>query len=413
MKDKLLHRFLKYLKTDTQSDEFSDSIPSTGSQRLFAHSLAEELKFIGLSNVSLDDKGYVMASLPSNMKRETSTIGFIAHMDTSPDMSGKDVKPRIFENYDGRDLVLNDEKKIILSPSTFPELLNYKGHTLITTDGTTLLGADDKAGIAEIITAMEYLVTHQEIKHGDIRIGFTPDEEIGRGADHFDVQKFNADYAYTLDGGETGELEYENFNAALAVVKITGRNIHPGNAKGKMINSQHIAMDFHNQIPQKERPETTEGYEGFFHLIDSRGSVEESELRYLIRDHSHSNFESRKKFMRELASKTNKKFIHDPVHLTIRDQYYNMKSKIEPVYHIVELAEKAMIRQGIKPIKKPIRGGTDGSRLSFMGLPCPNLFTGGHNFHGKYEYISLESMEKAVRVILEIVSSAAAGSGKR
>jgi len=402
MKEKLLNRFIKYVKFDTQSDEFSESVPSTSGQLDFAKALAEELKITGLSDVSLDKRGYLMATLPSNIKKESPVVGFIAHMDTSPDMTGNNVNPQIIYNYDGNDLVLNRAEDIVLSPSTFPELLNYKGQTLITTDGTTLLGADDKAGIAEIITAMEYLVANPEIKHGDIRIGFTPDEEIGRGADHFDVQKFNADFAFTLDGGEIGELEYENFNAALAVVSFNGRNVHPGTAKSKMINSQQLAMDFHNRLPENEKPEYTEGYEGFYHLIDSKGSVEKSELRYLIRDHSHSEFEYRKKTMRELAARINKNFPDNPVHLDIKDQYYNMKSKIEPVYHIIELAEKAMLNLGIKPNKKPIRGGTDGSRLSYMGLPCPNLFTGGHNFHGKYEFISLESMEKAVRVILEI-----------
>lgn len=403
MKDKILNRFLKYVKTDTQSDEFSDTVPSTFKQIEFARMLEEELKYIGLSDVSLDERGYLMATLPSNIKKETPVIGFVAHMDTSPDMSGKNVNPRIFENYDGKELIINEEKQITLSPDTFPELLNYKGQTIITTDGTTLLGADDKAGIAEIITAVEFLISNPEIKHGKIRIGFTPDEEIGRGADHFDIHKFKADFAYTLDGGEIGELEYENFNAALAEVSIKGRNVHPGTAKGKMINSQHIAMDFHKQLPQKERPEHTEGYEGFYHLIDSRGGVEKTELRYLIRDHSHSNFEFRKKYLREIAIKMNSKFDAPPVHVEIKDQYFNMKSKIEPVYHIIELAEKAIQKQGISPIKKPIRGGTDGARLSYMGLPCPNLFTGGHNYHGKHEFIPLESMEKAVGVVMEIV----------
>lgn len=403
MKDKLLNRFLKYVKTDTQSDEFSDAVPSTFKQMEFARVLEEELRHIGLSEVSLDERGYLMATLPSNIKKETPVVGFIAHMDTSPDMPGANVNPKVFENYDGEELVLNEEKQITLSPAAFPELLKYKGQTLIITDGTTLLGADDKAGISEIITAMEYLISNPEIQHGDIRIGFTPDEEIARGADHFDIHKFKADFAYTLDGGELGELEYENFNAALAVVTIKGRNVHPGTAKGKMINSQHIAMDFHKQLPQKERPEHTEGYEGFYHLIDSRGSVEKTELRYLIRDHNHSNFEYRKKFMREITAKMNSKFDEPPVDVQIKDQYFNMRSKIEPVYHIIEIAEKAMQNRGINPIKKPIRGGTDGARLSYMGLPCPNLFTGGHNFHGKYEFIPLESMEMAVGVILEIV----------
>ncbi|MFW5819756.1 MAG: peptidase T [Bacteroidota bacterium] len=403
MKDILLKRFLKYVGKDTQSDEFSDAVPSTFKQMEFARMLEEELRYIGLSEIFLDERGYLMATLPSNIKKQAPVIGFIAHMDTSPDMTGANVNPRIFKNYDGKNLILNEKKHIILSPDTFPELLNYKGQTLITTDGTTLLGADDKAGIAEIITAMEYLISNPDIPHGEIRIGFTPDEEIGRGADHFDIHKFRADFAYTLDGGQTGELEFENFNAALAVIRIKGRNVHPGTAKDKMINSQHLAMDYHLQLPHKERPEHTEGYEGFFHLIDSKGSVEKTELRYLVRDHSHSSFEFRKKFLRDVAAKINRSYDESLIQVEIKDQYYNMKSKIEPVYHIVELAEEAMKNQGIPPIIKPIRGGTDGARLSHMGLPCPNLFTGGHNYHGKYEFIPLESMEKAVKVILEII----------
>jgi tripeptide aminopeptidase len=407
MKEKILERFLRYVKIDTQSDEFSESVPSTSKQLEFARMLATELKSLGLFNVSVSDKAYLMATLPSNTDKQVPRIGFIAHMDTSPDMTGKDVNPRVFNNYNGKNLILNEEKGIILSPDDFPELLNYKGKTLITTDGTTLLGADDKAGIAEIITAMEYLIKHPELKHGEVKIGFTPDEEIGRGADHFDVEKFAADFAYTLDGGEIGELEYENFNAALATIRIAGRNIHPGTAKNRMINSMQVAMDFHNSLPSKEKPEHTEGYEGFFHLIDMEGTVENSEVRYLIRDHSRSNFETRKKLMIELADRMNKNFPEKRIQVEIKDQYYNMKEKIEPVFHIVELAEKAMLNAGIQPRIKPVRGGTDGSRLSYMGLPCPNIFTGGHNYHGKFEFIPLESMEKAVHVIIEIVKTAA------
>jgi tripeptide aminopeptidase len=405
MREKLLNRFLKYLGFDTQSDEFSDSVPSTSKQLDFAKALAEELKYIGLTDVSLDERGYLMATLASNIKKETAVVGFLAHMDTSPDMTGKNVSPQIFDNYHGDDLIINKKENIVLSPKTFPELTNYRGQTLITTDGTTLLGADDKAGIAEIITAMEYLISNPEIKHGEIRVGFTPDEEIGRGADHFDVQKFNTDFAFTLDGGEIGELEYENFNAALAVVKIKGTNVHPGTAKGKMINAQELAIDFHKMLPAQEKPESTEGYEGFFHLIDSKGSVEECELRYLIRDHDQSLFEKRKEVMKRAAQEINKNYDQDPVGISIKDQYYNMKSKIEPVIHIVNLAESVMKENQVEPIIKPIRGGTDGSRLSYMGLPCPNIFTGGHNFHGKYEFIPLESMEKATQVIVGIAKS--------
>lgn len=407
MKEKLLERFLRYVKTDTQSDEFSDSVPSTAKQMDFAKILVKELKSIGLDNVSLSDKAYIMASLPANIKRQVPVIGFIAHMDTSPDMTGKNVEPKVFSNYNGKDLILNEEKGILLSPDEFPEMLKYKGKTLITTDGTTLLGADDKAGIAEIMTALEYLVKHPELKHGEIKIGFTPDEEIGRGADHFNVNQFGADFAYTLDGGEIGELEYENFNAALATITIAGRNVHPGTAKDRMVNSMQIAMDFHNGLPAKEKPEYTEGYEGFFHLIDMKGTVERAEIRYLIRDHSLSHFESRKKTLINRAEKMNQGFSEERINVEIKDQYFNMKERIEPVFHIVELAKTAMSNAGIQPKIQPVRGGTDGSRLSYMGLPCPNIFTGGHNYHGKYEFIPLESMEKAVQVIIEIVKTAA------
>ena len=407
IRDRILERFLRYVKRDTRSDEFSDTNPSTSTQLEFARDLAQELKSIGLFNISLTDKAYVMAELPSNTRKTVPVIGFIAHMDTSPDMTGKNVNPLIHKNYDGHPIVLNPEQNIVLSPQDFPELLNYREKTLITADGTTLLGADDKAGIAEIITAVEYLIRHPEIKHGSIKIAFTPDEEIGRGADHFDVSAFSADFAYTMDGGQLGELEYENFNAALATVKFTGRNVHPGTAKDRMINSQQIAMDYHNLLPPKEKPEHTEGYQGFFHLIDMKGEVEHSQLRYLIRDHDFDRFETRKKQMQELAAEMNRGYPEKRIKLEIKDQYFNMKNKIEPVFHIVELAKNAMRKAGVIPLVKPIRGGTDGSRLSYMGLPCPNIFTGGHNYHGKYEFIPLESMEKAVHVILEIVKEAA------
>lgn len=403
MKDKILQRFLRYVKIDTQSDEFSDSVPSTSKQLDFAKLLAEEMRSIGLSNVSVDDKAYVLGTLPSNTESKAPAIGFIAHMDTSPDMTAENVNPGIVNNYDGKELVLNEEEKVILSPEQFPELLKYKGKTLITTDGTSLLGADDKAGIAEIMTAMELLINQPDTEHGELKIAFTPDEEIGRGADHFNVEKFGAEFAYTLDGGEIGELEYENFNAALATIKVKGRNVHPGTAKNRMVNSLQIAMDFHYRLPATDKPEFTEGYEGFFHLIDMKGTVESSEIRYLVRDHNQSEFRARKKLLRDIAGEMNRNLDENRILLEITDQYYNMKEKIEPVIHIVKLAREAMQKAGVKPIVKPIRGGTDGSRLSYMELPCPNLFTGGHNFHGKYEFIPLESMEKAVEVILEIV----------
>ncbi len=407
VKEKLLERFLRYVKIDTQSDEFSESVPSTEKQKHFAHELASELKTLGLFDVSVSDKAYVMATLPANKKGKIPRVGFIAHMDTSPDMSGTAVKPKLISNYDGKDIILNTEKNIVLSSSDFPELSKYKGQTLITTDGTTLLGADDKAGIAEIITAVEYLVNHPEIKHGDVKIAFTPDEEIGRGADHFDVKKFSADFAYTMDGGEIGELEYENFNAALCTITIGGRNVHPGTAKNRMINSQYIAMEFNRKLPSADRPEHTEGYQGFFHLIDMKGEVENTRLRYLIRDHSRSKFESRKELMREIAASMNRELKNDWIKLDFKDQYYNMKEKVEPVIHIVKYAENAMRKIGIQPIIKPIRGGTDGSRLSYMELPCPNIFTGGHNYHAKYEFIPLESMEKAMNVIIGIIKELA------
>ncbi len=358
---------------------------------------------MGLEDVSMDENGYVMASLPSNSDKEIPTIGFIAHLDTAPDFSGKSVKPQIVENYDGKDIVLNEELNIILSPDDFPELLKYKGQDLITTNGTTLLGADDKAGVAEIITAVEYLCNNPEIEHGTIKVAFTPDEEIGRGANLFDVDKFGADFAYTIDGGEIGELEYENFNASIAKIKINGRNVHPGTAKNQMINSITIAMELQAMLPVNERPEYTENYEGFYLLFDIKGSVETTEMTYIIRDHDLKKYKQKNKLMKRVVKFLNKKYGKNTVELKIENQYYNMKEKIEPVIHIVETAEKAMLAVGVEPVKKPIRGGTDGARLSFMGLPTPNIFTGGHNFHGKFEYIPIQSMQKAVEVILKII----------
>lgn len=399
---KLLTRFLNYVKYETTSDESSTSVPSTNNQLEFAKIIGKELEEIGLSDVSVDENGYVMATLPSNIQDKVPTIGFIAHMDTSPDMSGKDVMPQIVSNYDGRDLILNAEKQIIMSIKDFPDLLDYVGKELITTDGTTLLGADNKAGVAEIITAIEYLVENPNIPHGTIKIAFTPDEEIGRGADCFDVEKFNADFAYTVDGGPIGELEYENFNAATAKIYIQGRNVHPGTAKNKMINSILVATELNSMLPVFERPEYTEGYEGFFHLMSFNGSVEKTEIGYIIRDHSMEKFEIKKDMLRKAVEFLNDKY-NDIVQLEISDSYYNMKEKIEPVMHIIEIAKKAMEDLGIQPIIKPIRGGTDGARLSYMGLPCPNIFTGGHNYHGKFEYIPTFAMERSVDTILKII----------
>ncbi|MEX0360994.1 MAG: peptidase T [Allomuricauda sp.] len=399
--DKLLARFLEYVSIDTQSDPYSKSTPSTEKQWNLAKKLVLELHQIGMQEVSIDENAYIMATLPSNMEKEVPTIGFISHMDTSPDFSGSRVKPQVVENYNGEDKVLNKAKNIVLSPSYFEDLEQYKGQTLITTDGTTLLGADDKAGVAEIITAMEYLVQHPEIKHGTIRIAFTPDEEIGRGAHKFDVEKFGADWAYTMDGSQIGELEYENFNAASAKIKIEGKSVHPGYAKGKMVSAIGIANEFLGLLPSREVPEHTSGREGFFHVHKLKGEIELAEIELIIRDHDSGHFEARKELLKDIASKLNKKH-GDCIHLKIEEQYQNMKEKVEPVFHIVEIAEEAMLSLGIEPIIKPIRGGTDGSQLSFMGLPCPNIFAGGHNFHGKYEYIPLESMEKAVQVIVKI-----------
>lgn len=400
--ENILERFLRYIKIDTQSDPTSDSCPSTKKQWDLANLLAKELIEIGLDEVSIDENAYVMATLPSNIAQKVPTIGFISHFDTSPDFSGTNVNPQIHKKYNGEDIVLNKEENIILSPSYFEDLLLYKGQTIITTDGKTLLGADDKAGITEIVSAMEYLVQHPEIKHGKIRIGFTPDEEIGRGAHLFDVDKFGADWAYTMDGSQIGELEFENFNAASGKVKITGKIVHPGYAKGKMINSMSIASEFIQGLPKNEVPEMTEGYEGFFHLTSVKGDVEGTELQYIIRDHDRELFEKRKKTFSDLAVKINNKFKQDLVKVEIKDQYFNMREKVEPVMHIVDIAEEAMKLVGVKPLIKAIRGGTDGSQLSYKGLPCPNIFAGGHNFHGRYEYVPLESMQKATEVIVKI-----------
>lgn len=402
----IIDRFISYVTIDTESDPNSQTTPSTEKQWNLANKLVEELKAIGLDNVTIDDKAYIMATLPSNVDHEVPTIGFVSHFDTSPDFSGANVKPQIVENYDGKDIVLNAEKNIVLSPNYFKDLLQYKGQTIITTDGTTLLGADDKAGITEIVSAMEYLVQHPEIKHGKIRIGFTPDEEIGRGAHHFDVEKFGAQWAYTMDGSQIGELEYENFNAAGAKITFKGKSVHPGYAKGKMINSMLIANDFINELPKGETPQETKGYEGFFHVHHLTGSIEETVLELIIRDHNKIKFEKRKDLIGKIAKKINKKYAkqfgEDIVTAVVKDQYYNMKEKVLPVKHIVDIAEKAMRELNIKPIIKPIRGGTDGSQLSFMGLPCPNIFAGGHNFHGKYEYVPAESIQKATDVIVKI-----------
>jgi len=397
----LIDRFLEYVKIDTQSDPNSETTPSTEKQWNLATELAYELERIGLKDVTVDDNAYVMATLPSNIDKEVPVIGFISHFDTTPDFSGTNVNPQIIEDYDGKDIILNKEQNIILSPDYFEDLLQYKGQTLITTDGTTLLGADDKAGIAEIMTAMEYLVQHPEIKHGEIRVGFTPDEEIGRGAHKFDVEKFGADWAYTMDGSQIGELEYENFNAASAKVTIKGKSVHPGHAKGKMINAISIANEIMGILPPEETPQCTAGREGFFHIHHLKGEIEHAEFEMIIRDHDREHFEKRKDLLRKIVNKLNADF-SNCILLEIKDQYYNMREKVEPVYHIVEIAKEAMEELGISPIIKPIRGGTDGSQLSYMGLPCPNVFAGGHNFHGKYEYIAVESMQKAVEVIIKI-----------
>ena len=398
---KVEERFLEYIKIDTKSDETTKVTPSTKGQLEFGKVLASELKNLGLSDVKISNDGYIYATLDGNLDKKVPTIGFIAHMDTAPDMDGKCVNPKIVENYDGKDINLNDS--VILSPEFSPELKGYIGQTLITTDGTTLLGADDKAGVSEIMTAVEYLINHPEIKHGDIKIAFTPDEEIGEGADYFDVEGFGADFAYTLDGGHIGELEYENFNAATATVLIKGTNVHPGYAKEKMVNSMMLAHEFISKLPLDEVPEKTEKYEGFSHLISMSGEVEETKLVFIIRDFFEDTYESRKERFVEIEKELNKKYGENRVTVEIKDSYKNMKEKVEPVMYIVDMAKKAMESANVTPLVKPIRGGTDGARLSFMGLPTPNIFTGGENFHGKYEYIPVESMRKAVDVILNIV----------
>lgn len=398
----LVERFLKYVSFDTQSSEETRLTPSTPGQMVFAKYLKSELESLGLEEITLDEYGYLFATLPANTEKEVPTIGFIAHMDTSPDMSGKDITPRIVENYNGSDIVLNAEDRVILSPAQFPELLTHKGEDLIVTNGKTLLGADDKAGIAEIVSAVAYLKEHPEIKHGKIRIGFNPDEEIGEGAHKFDVEKFGCEWAYTMDGGEVGELEYENFNAAAAKIVFKGRNVHPGYAKHKMINSIRIANQFISMLPRHETPEHTEGYEGFYHLVGIQGDVEQTTLSYIIRDHDRSRFESRKREMAHLVRKINAEFGEDTAVLELRDQYYNMREKIEPVMHIIDAAFAAMEAVGVKPNMKPIRGGTDGAQLSFKGLPCPNIFAGGLNFHGRFEFVPIQNMEKAMKVIIKI-----------
>ena len=403
MKNNLFNRFLRYIAVDTQSDPNSDSVPSTASQLIFAQQLAAELKEIGVKDVSVDKYGYVMGKIPSNTDRKIPSIGFIAHLDTAPGMNGKCTNPQIVENYDGQSIIIDSAKNIVLDTKIFPELLSYKGQTIIHTDGNSLLGADDKAGIAEIMTAMEFILQNPEIEHGTICIAFTPDEEIGTGINHFDVKKFGADYAYTIDGGGIGGLEYENFNAAVANISIQGLDIHPGTAKYKMINSQLIAMEIESLLPPKQKPEHTDGYEGFFLLTHIKGSVGHSEMEYIIRDHDKIRFAEKKQLLVSIIEQLNKKYEQNRINYTIKDQYYNMLEKIEDAKFVVTLAEKAMKEANITPKILPIRGGTDGARLSFMGLPCPNIFTGGHNFHGKYEYIVLESMEKAAEVIVNIV----------
>ena len=399
--EKLLDRFLHYVSFDTQSDELTNMTPSTPGQMIFARELEKELRQIGLTEITLDENGYLMATLPANSDKPLPTVGFIAHLDTSPDCSGRKVSPRIVEKYDGGDIVLNADDNVVLRPDEFPELLHYTGQDIVVTDGKTLLGADDKAGVAEIVSAMEYLLSHPEIKHGRIRIGFTPDEEIGQGADKFDVKRFDAAWAYTMDGGEIGELEYENFNAASARITFKGRNVHPGYAKHKMINALRVAAQYAIMLPRWETPEHTEGYEGFYHLISCEGTVEKTVLGYIIRDHDRDRFERRKKEFEHLVRKINKEF-PDCASLEIKDQYYNMREKIEPVMHIIDLAQEAMTNVGVTPVVVPVRGGTDGARLSFEGLPCPNIFAGGVNFHGRYEFVPVPSMVKARDVIVEI-----------
>ncbi|MEH7436124.1 peptidase T [Neobacillus drentensis] len=404
MKNELIERFTSYVKIDTQSDESSETYPSTEGQWTLARMLVNELKSIGMQDVTIDENAYVMATLPANTEKPAvPTIGFLAHVDTATDFTGTNVNPQIVENYDGGEIILNQALNVVMSPKDFPSLPTYKGHTLITTDGTTLLGADNKAGITEIMTAMAYLINHPEIKHGAVRVAFTPDEEIGRGPHKFDVAAFNAKHAYTVDGGPLGELEYESFNAAGAKIIIKGNNIHPGSAKNKMVNSMKIAMELHSKLPAGEAPEHTEGYEGFYHLISFNGDVELTKLNYIIRDHDRETFQARKATLEGIVTELKEKYGEGTITLELNDQYYNMKEKIEPVMEIVDIAHEAMVSLGIEPITKPIRGGTDGSQLSYMGLPTPNIFTGGENFHGKFEFISVNNMIKATQTVIEII----------
>ena len=402
MMSKLIDRFLKYVSFETTSNEESGVTPSTPGQMVLAKYLKEELESLGLQEVFLDDNGYLYATLPANTDKKVPVVGFIAHMDTAPDMSGKDVTPRIVEKFDGGDIVLNAAENIVLSPGQFPELKNHIGEDLIVTNGNTLLGADDKAGIAEIISGVEYLMQHPEIEHGKIRIAFNPDEEIGLGAHKFDVERFGCDFAYTFDGGEVGELEFENFNAAAAKLTFTGRNVHPGTAKNKMINSIRVANRFIGMLPSHETPEHTEGYEGFYHVISFNGSVEQTVVNYIIRDHSRERFESRKREFQHLTNKINAEYGEGTLKLELRDQYYNMREKIEPVMYVIDIAKEAMLAAGVEPVVKAIRGGTDGAQLSFKGLPCPNIFAGGMNMHGRFEYVPIPSMEKAMKVMVKI-----------
>lgn len=404
MKDKLIERFISYVKIDTQSNESSKNCPTSEGQWELAKQLVDELKAIGMDDVTIDDHCYVMATLPANTDKQVETIGFLAHLDTATDLTGKNVKPQVVDNYDGKDIVLNEAQGIILKPSEYPNLKGYLGHTLITTDGTTLLGADNKAGIAEIITAMDYLIQNPEIKHGKIRVAFTPDEEIGRGPHKFDVAAFGADYAYTVDGGPIGELQYESFNAAQAKISFFGNNVHPGTAKNIMLNAIKLAIAFNDRLPAEQAPEFTEEYEGFFHLLSFSGTTETSEIEYIIRDHDREIFEEKKKLINQLVDEFKLRYGGRTVSLEMNDQYYNMREKIEPVRHIVDIAADAMGELSIEPVIAPIRGGTDGSQLSYMGLPTPNLFTGGENFHGKFEYVSVDHMEKAVETIVKISS---------
>ena len=411
-KQEILNRFISYITIDTESDPNSDTTPSSEKQWDLARKLHQELIAMGMSDVTIDENAYIMATLPSNVEHDVPTIGFISHFDSTPDFTGKDIKPQIIENYDGGDIPLKGSD-LVLSPDYFEDLKQYKGQTIVTTDGTTLLAADDKAGITEIMTAMKHLIENPQIKHGTIKVGFTPDEEIGRGAHKFDVEKFGADWAYTMDGSQIGELEYENFNAAGAVVTFHGKIVHPGYAKGKMINSMYVAQEFIDSLPRLETPEHTEGYQGFFHLHKMNGAVEKTELHYIIRDHDKEHFEARKEVMHKLVHVLNEQYDREAVSIEIKDQYYNMREKVEPVMHIVDVAEQAMKDLGIEPLIKPIRGGTDGSQLSYMGLPCPNIFAGGHNFHGPYEYVPLESMIKATEVIVRIAELVASKTAKK